>query len=113
VASTIAEKLHQLSQSQQLLCVTHQPIIAAMADQHFRVDKQIIDAGFPKKNKKNIKSTESINDDPIRTVVRVTPLSHSQRQTELAQLASGQPAEEAIAFAASLLAQANSHRQNN
>lgn len=112
VASTIAEKLHELSQSQQLLCVTHQPIIAAMADQHFRVDKQIIDAGLPKKNKKNSRSTASITDDPMRAVVRVTPLSHPQRQTELAQLASGQPAEEAIAFAASLLAQANSRRHN-
>ncbi|WP_310489595.1 DNA repair protein RecN [Chamaesiphon sp. VAR_69_metabat_338] len=40
VAQSIASKLHHLSQSQQVLCVTHQPLIAAMADRHFRVAKE-------------------------------------------------------------------------
>ncbi|HEY9846437.1 MAG TPA: DNA repair protein RecN, partial [Candidatus Caenarcaniphilales bacterium] len=42
VAQAIAEKLHQLSQHHQVLCVTHQPIVAVMADRHFRVEKQTI-----------------------------------------------------------------------
>ncbi|WP_016951169.1 DNA repair protein RecN [Anabaena sp. PCC 7108] len=97
VAQAIAEKLHQLSQNQQVLCVTHQPLIAAMADRHFRVDKQVI-------NKNG--NTEQ------RTVVRVTSLDNlSTRREELAQLAGGKSANQAIAFAESLLLQAANHRR--
>ena len=89
VAQAIAQKLHQLSQTQQVLCVTHQPLIAAMADVHFRVEKQV--------NKS--KTT--------RTVVRVQILDDRQtRRDELAQLTGGHAAEEAITFAGSLLNQA-------
>jgi DNA repair protein RecN (Recombination protein N) len=99
VAQAIAEKLHQLSQNQQVLCVTHQPLVAAMADRHFRVDKQVI-------NKNG--NTEQ------RTVVRVTSLDNlNTRRDELAQLAGGKSANQAIAFAESLLLQAANHRQNN
>ncbi len=42
VAQAIAQKLYQLSRDRQVLCVTHQPIVAAMADHHFRVDKQVV-----------------------------------------------------------------------
>jgi DNA repair protein RecN (Recombination protein N) len=97
VAQSIAEKLHQLSQSQQVLCVTHQPLVAAMADRHFRVDKQVIN--------KNGNAEQ-------RTVVRVTSLDNlSTRREELAQLAGGKSGNEAIAFAESLLRQATNHRQ--
>ncbi|MGM3307067.1 DNA repair protein RecN [Anabaena sp. WFMT] len=97
VAQAIAEKLHQLSQSYQVLCVTHQPLVAAMADHHFRVDKQVIN---------NNGSTEQ------RTVVRVTSLDNlSTRREELAQLSGGKSANEAIAFAGSLLLQAANHRR--
>jgi DNA repair protein RecN (Recombination protein N) len=97
VAQAIAEKLHQLSQSQQVLCVTHQPLVAAMADRHFRVDKQVIDKNG---------NTEQ------RTVVRVTSLDNlNTRREELAQLAGGKSGNEAIAFAESLLRQATNHRQ--
>lgn len=44
VAQAIAQKLHQLSRSHQVLCVTHQPIVAAMADHHYRVDKLVVAA---------------------------------------------------------------------
>jgi DNA repair protein RecN (Recombination protein N) len=44
VTQAIAEKLHQLSQQHQVLCVTHQPIVAAMADHHWRVSKQVIES---------------------------------------------------------------------
>jgi DNA repair protein RecN (Recombination protein N) len=45
VVQAIAEKLHQLSQRHQVLCVTHQPIVAAMADHHLRVSKEVIGNG--------------------------------------------------------------------
>ncbi len=101
VANAIAEKLHQLSDRQQVLCVTHQPLIAAMADRHFRVDKQAIDA-----------SGDATIDADIRTVVRVKALDNfSTRREELATLASGRSQTEAIAFADSLLVQAAHLRQ--
>ncbi len=106
VAQAIAEKLHQLSQKQQVLCVTHQPLVAAMADRHFRVDKQVINEVRSQKDN-NGHSEE-------RTVVRVTILDKlSKRRQELAQLAGGKSASDAIAFAESLLAQAANHRQKN
>jgi len=104
VAQAIAEKLHQLSQSHQVLCVTHQPLVAAMADKHFRVDKQTITQGKGKKS--NNGNSEQ------RTVVRVTNLDDlTTRREELAQLAGGKSASDAIAFAESLLTQAANHRQ--
>ena len=116
VAQAIAEKLHQLSQSHQILCVTHQPLIAAMADIHFRVDKEVIDrlSLGQRKTKDNqiIKGESTSETAEIRTVVRVTSLKDSlRRQEELAQLAGGQSAQEAMAFAESLLSQAAAHRQ--
>lgn len=105
VAQAIAEKLHQLSQRNQVLCVTHQPLVAAMADRHFRVDKQTINQGKGKKS-----HSENIEQ---RTVVRVTNLDNlNTRREELAQLAGGKSASDAIAFAESLLLQAANHRQN-
>lgn len=118
VAQAIAEKLHQLSRHHQVLCVTHQPIVAAMADQHFHVAKQVIELvnGHKTANHNGNGSKESAE---LRTIVRVHPLDQNQRRQELAQLASGQvgsienaPTEAAaLAFADSLLAQASSLRE--
>lgn len=105
VAQAIADNLHQLSAQHQVLCVTHQPIVAAMADRHFRVDKHIVE---PTDAHLNRRETLELSE---RTVVRVSPLTPHQRREELALLAGGQSAREAIAFADSLLAQADSRRQ--
>jgi DNA repair protein RecN (Recombination protein N) len=127
VAQAIAEKLHHLSRHHQVLCVTHQPMVAAMADQHFHVDKQVIDLGNgqPEKGRRKKKDEENgskSNASEVRTVVRVSALDRQQRQQELAQLAGGQGASNgngsstdaaAYAFAESLLAQAASLRDNN
>ncbi|HEY9635583.1 MAG TPA: DNA repair protein RecN [Coleofasciculaceae cyanobacterium] len=125
VAQAIAEKLHQLSKRHQVLCVTHQPLVAAMADRHFRVDKQVIDrppalqSRKQSSNKSNGKATPKLDEQlpeselsDIRTVVRVSLLdNHSTRREEIAQLAGGQSAQEAITFAESLLAKARHWRQ--
>jgi DNA repair protein RecN (Recombination protein N) len=106
VASAIAKKLYQLSEKHQVLCVTHQPLIAAMADCHFRVNKQTIAA------EAGINEDRSNPEPNERTVVRVATLnSQLSRREELAQLASGRSETEAIAFAESLLVQAASLRQ--
>jgi len=109
VTQAIAEKLHQLSHRHQVLCVTHQPIVAAIADHHFRVDKQVIDPTDGKRGKANAIASE----EEVRTVVRVMPLNEHQRREELAQLAGGQSDQEAIAFADSLLLQAANTRSQN
>ncbi len=106
VAQAIAQKLYQLAQQQQVLCVTHQPIVAAMADHHFRVDKQVVArAGQPGEPQAE---TE-------RTIVQVHRLDPAQQRQELAQLASGEVEQDeqgsATAFAELLLSQAASLRQ--
>lgn len=105
VAQAIADKLAQLSQRQQLLCVTHQPLVAALADSHFHVDKVVI----------NENPSDPANpglDEDLRTVIRIIPLqSDGDRQQELAQLTGGHSAKEALAFAQSLLEKSAARRQ--
>lgn len=105
VAQAIADKLYQLSQRQQVLCVTHQPLVAALADAHFHVDKTEIN-----ENSANL-ADPTDQDEDLRTVIRITPLqSQGDRQAELAQLAGGHSAQEALAFAQSLLEKATTRR---
>ncbi len=114
VASAIAEKLHQLSQHHQVLCVTHQPLVAALADVHFHVNKQTIDEALLTSNKENHLKIRGESDSNPRTVVRITCLDrHHKRRQELAQLAGGHSAEDAIAFAESLLTQAAARREKS
>jgi len=87
VAQEISLKLQKLSQKNQVLCVTHQPLIAAMADAHFQVTKVTVE-----------------EDTQLRTVIRVNELTtHETRINELAQLAGGYSAQDALDFADSLL----------
>ncbi|HBB34745.1 MAG TPA: DNA repair protein RecN [Cyanobacteria bacterium UBA8803] len=120
VAAAIAERLHQLSHQNQVLCVTHQPLIAAMADRHFRVDKQVIDqpiaAIINQNGQLDLEVDGSVPEaerSEERTVVRVSLLdNHLHRREEIAQLAGGHSGQEAMTFAESLLAQARHWRQN-
>lgn len=95
VAQSIATKLHALGHDHQVLCVTHQPIVAAMADQHFQVAKQVLD---PEQAQE-------------RTVVRVTALDALERRQALAEIAGGQSAEGALPFVDALLQEATTLRQ--
>jgi DNA repair protein RecN (Recombination protein N) len=105
VAQSIASKLHHLSQSQQVLCVTHQPLIAAMADRHFRVTKETIS--------QISQTSPTVGESTAeRTIVRIEELhSQQQRRDEIAQIAGGQSAQEAISFATSLLSQAKTQKK--
>ena len=42
-AETVADKLAEIAQGGQVLAITHLPRIAAVADTHFRVEKQVSD----------------------------------------------------------------------
>ncbi|MEO1211033.1 MAG: DNA repair protein RecN [Cyanobacteria bacterium J06638_20] len=123
VAQAIAEKLYQLGQRHQVLCVTHQPLIAAMATTHFRVMKHVIDAPAETNGKSGKSSRKSSKvapppavegtmdaGDDVRTVVRVATLADADRQHEIAALVGGSPTE-AVSFAESLLTQAADIRQ--
>lgn len=102
VAQAIATKLYHLSQNHQVLCVTHQPMIAAMADAHFQVQKQVVI------QRANSASTQAAE----RTVVQVTSLDDQQRRQELAEIAGGQTTQQALTFVDSLLQQAGQVRQS-
>ena len=84
VSGAMAELLRRLAAARQVFCVTHQPLVAAAADHHFRVSKE------------------------VREGVTRTRVSHLQdsraRQAELAELAGGDSGE-AQNYAASLLGQ--------
>jgi len=127
VAQAIADKLHALGLNQQVLCITHQPLVAALADHHFRVDKQVINQPLEKLDHlgkvNKLDPSESLNQsseseelepevvENLRTVVRVSVLDNQdKRQAELAQLAGGTLDNDALSFAASLLSQAATKR---
>lgn len=81
-SACIAKLLNKLSRSRQVFCVTHQPLIAANADNHFSF-KKIVESD---KTSSNLKKLDNIED----------------RKLELASLAGGEFME-AMAYAASLL----------
>ena len=68
-AQKVAEKLAQVSRRKQVLCVTHLPQLAAMADTHFSVEK---------------------GEREGRTYTRVLRLDRERRKEELARLTGGQ-----------------------
>lgn len=85
VSGAMAELLQRLAQQRQVFCVTHQPLVAAAADHHFRVAKQVRGGA---------------------THTQVSQLRDIQaRQAELAELAGGDSGE-TRSYAASLLKRA-------
>ena len=75
-----------------------------MADRHFRVAKQTTN---PESHQNGSSPTAE------RTIVRIEELtSEQQRRDEIAQIAGGQSAQEAISFATLLLAQAKTSKKS-
>ena len=69
MGKTIGEKLKLVSQSHQVICITHLPQIASYADQHMKITKSI---------KKN------------RTVIEIEVLSTKTRTEEIAEMIRGE-----------------------
>ncbi len=67
-AQKIGEKLHNMAKDKLVLCITHLPQIAAMADSHYLIEKEVADG---------------------RTSAKVTLLSHEQRIDEIARTLGG------------------------
>ncbi len=77
-ADALARKLRQLAEAHQVIVVTHLPQVAARAQRQFAVEK-------------------------VRGVVRVKPVEGEERLREIARMAAGERAEEAVDFARRLL----------
>jgi DNA repair protein RecN (Recombination protein N) len=70
VAEAVGRLLHELGRTRQVLCVTHLPQVAARADQHLLVAKQVLGAGAP--------------------VSRIEALDRKSRVEEIARMLGGQ-----------------------
>lgn len=68
VAQAIAEKIHKVSIGSQVLCITHLPQVAAMADTHLYIAKELKDG---------------------RTTTRVKPLSKQEKVAEIGRMIAG------------------------
>lgn len=68
VAQSIAEKIYQVSMKSQVLCITHLPQVAAVADQHYFIEKEVVDG---------------------RTETSVKPLHPAEREIEIARMLAG------------------------
>jgi DNA repair protein RecN (Recombination protein N) len=86
VSGAMAELLRRLAGRRQVFCVTHQPLLAAAADHHFKVAKQVV-VGHTHTRVSHLRATRA-------------------RQSELAELAGGDSGE-ARSYAASLLDRAS------
>ncbi len=68
VAQAIAEKISDISDNSQVLCISHLPQVAAMADQHYYIKKQVEDE---------------------RTYTTVTNIGERERVEEVSRMMSG------------------------
>ena len=82
----VSEELSKVSRAHQVICITHLPQIAAMADYHFMIEKQIKDGS---------------------TVTEISPLLADGSLGELARLlGSGEQSEAALSNAKDMLEKA-------
>ncbi|MGI8640549.1 MAG: DNA repair protein RecN [Pyrinomonadaceae bacterium] len=65
VAEAVGLKLKELAKTQQVLCVTHQPQIASLADRHFLVEKETV------KNRTKIGARELSENEKIEEIARM------------------------------------------
>lgn len=87
----VGEKLWMLTRNHQVICVTHLPQIAAFADTHYNVNKQIFDN---------------------RTMTLVNELRPEQRVREIAQIMGGNVTEFSMKSAEEMLARAYLWKEN-
>lgn len=88
-SQSVAEALTTLAKYHQILCITHQPIIAAMADKYFYIQKQ---------------------QNETSTGVKVNILDETGKINALASLAGGQVNDETVKFASNLVEQSNNYK---
>ena len=83
-AEAVARKILELAGHHQVFCITHLPQIASLADEHFLVQKSVIDA---------------------RTKTTIIPLALETREQELARMLDGDSvSEQTLAYVRTLMA---------
>ncbi len=86
VAQAIAEKIHQVSVNSQVLCISHLPQVAAMADTHLYISKNIMD-GRTRTAVKALNESEKVKEiGRMISGVEITDLT-KEHAKELLQLA--------------------------
>ncbi|MDQ6786403.1 MAG: DNA repair protein RecN [Acidobacteriota bacterium] len=65
VAEAVGLKLKELAKTQQVLCVTHQPQVASLADHHFLVEKEAV------KNRTEIRARELNEKEKVEEIARM------------------------------------------
>ena len=88
-ARTVAEAIAKVSRGRQVLCITHLPQIASMADVHLQISKSEIDG---------------------RTVTQVATLNDSERVKEIARMASGEVSTVSIKNASEMISSAKNFK---
>lgn len=84
VAEAVGRKLKDLSATQQVLCVTHQPQIASLADRHFTVEKQVV-AGRTIVNARELSETEQVEE--IARMLAGSEITEAARENARSMLA--------------------------
>ena len=79
VASSVAKKLYKISRNSQVICITHQPIICAMADNHFVIEKRIKE-GITEVSVKEINESEKT--DALATLLNPDKKSKDNVSTD-------------------------------
>lgn len=93
VAQAIAEKIHSISTHSQVLCISHLPQVASMADTHYRIEKDL---------------------ELGRTKTKVVTLTNDDRIEEISRMMTGAEMTELTKeHAKELLSMANSVKTNN
>lgn len=88
-ARTVAEAISKISRGRQVLCITHLPQIASMADIHLQITKSEVGG---------------------RTITQVTRLNEEERVREIARMASGEESPVSIKNASEMISSAQKFR---
>ncbi|MFD1707041.1 DNA repair protein RecN [Siminovitchia sediminis] len=86
VAQAMAEKIHQISVHSQVLCISHLPQVAAMADTHLLISKNITE-GRTRTVIRSLNKTEKINEiGRMISGTEITPITkkHAKELVEIA-----------------------------
>ena len=74
-AQALSEKLSVVARDKQVICITHLPQVAAMADKHFLIEKHV---------------------EGTKTISSIAPMSYEERVEELARMLSGSSITETV-----------------
>lgn len=88
-AQKVGEKLSYISRSHQVLCVTHQPQIACMADHNYLIEKMV---------------------EKEKTTTKVTRLDDGGKTREIARLLGGEATEASLKYAEEMIKTAKKSR---